>query len=111
MQSFVPLALAVLLAFALAPASVQAQSVEYDPNVSPEQQFNSKDKTYSPPAQAGSLNFSNLIHQSNLANPRSLEQYGRDRDRKLDEAITKFRGQNVRITPEIIESPPPAPTP
>ncbi|BAC91607.1 glr3666 [Gloeobacter violaceus PCC 7421] len=64
-----------------------------------------RDTTFGTPG--GGLNMMDLIHQANMGSVRNMDQYKRDRDRGLDDAINNFRRTDVRITPKII-SPAPA---
>lgn len=90
---------------------VQAQNTSTVPNVDPTlnpQGVNNRNDPFGANG-SGGLSITNLIHQSNLANSRTPEQVNRDQNRNIDDAVSRFRRTEVRITPESLSNNPPKP--
>jgi hypothetical protein len=101
-------AIAVLMAL---PAQAQNTSTvpNADPALNPQGVNNRNDPFGANGSSGGGLSITNLIHQSNLANSRTPEQVNRDQNRSIDDAVTRFRSTEVRITPESLSTNPPKP--
>jgi hypothetical protein len=53
----------------------------------------------------GGLDMFSLIHQSNLANPTTPQQFTKRLGSGIDDAVAKFRARSVlKITPELIKT-------
>ncbi len=93
-----------LLATAFATGPVLAESTSTvapaDPATNPQTSTNEKDAPFG--SSGSGFNMMNLIHQANMGSNRSPDQFKRDRDRKLDEAINSFRATELRITPKLL---------
>ncbi len=91
---------------------VQAQNTSTVPNIDPSlnpQGINNRNDPFGANSNGGGLSITNLIHQSNLANGRTPEQVNRDQNRSIDDAVSRFRSTEVRITPESLSTNPPKP--
>ncbi len=55
-------------------------------------------------ATGGGLGIFDLLHRSNLANPKSFKDFKKDANQNMADEITKFRSRNtLKITPELIQ--------
>jgi hypothetical protein len=92
---------------------VQAQNTStvpnLDPSLNPQGINNNRNDPFGANGNGGGLSITNLIHQSNLANGRTPEQVNRDQNRNIDDAVSRFRSTEVRITPESLSNNPPKP--
>jgi hypothetical protein len=105
------LTLLTVIAFFIA-LPVQAQNTSTVPNTDPSlnpQGVNNRNDPFGANGSGGGLSITNLIHQSNLANSRTPEQVNRDQNRSIDDAVSRFRSTEVRITPESLSNNPTKP--
>jgi hypothetical protein len=86
-------ALAALSVFVLTSGPVSAQAAKN--SVFEGRAETDTSDSFVPGSATGGLDFTSIIHNTNLANPRSMGQFRKEQDKNLADEVDKFRNRQT----------------